>query len=173
MWLCRKRRGFRASVAVAARESCNAGDVARHSPTVSTMIRISHRTTPTSSISMRHFTTVVAAATAAFTSVSLGAQTATIVYKLGTDTVAIEQYTRAGNKMSGEMVQRNGPTVGRVVYDITFGADNRPTAATSRATTAMVRRLLIHSPLHDSNSLLILPFGRMCFPTVCSVVHLQ
>lgn len=61
---------------------------------------------------------------------TLSAQTASFVYKLGTDTVAIEQYTRAGNKISGEMVQRNGPAVARVVYDMTLGSDNRPTAAT-------------------------------------------
>ncbi|MEO7997893.1 MAG: DUF2911 domain-containing protein [Gemmatimonadaceae bacterium] len=60
---------------------------------------------------------------------SLSAQTASLVYKLGTDTVAIEQYTRSGNKISGEMVQRNGPAVSRVVYDMTVGADNRPTLA--------------------------------------------
>ncbi|MEP6835296.1 MAG: DUF2911 domain-containing protein [Gemmatimonas sp.] len=59
----------------------------------------------------------------------LAAQTASIVYKLGTDTVAIEQYTRAGNKISGQMVQRNGPTVARVDYDITVGADGRPASA--------------------------------------------
>ena len=78
---------------------------------------------------MRRSTLVLSAVVAASASASAHAQTASIVYKLGADTVAIEQYTRAGNKISGEMVQRNGPTVGRVVYDITFGADNRPTAA--------------------------------------------
>lgn len=62
-------------------------------------------------------------------SAAVSAQTTTIVYKLGTDTVAIEQYTRTGNKLAGEMVQRNGTAVFRYVYDITAGADNRPTAA--------------------------------------------
>ncbi len=68
-------------------------------------------------------------ASALVASAPLSAQTATFVYKLGTDTVAIEQYTRTNNKMSGNMVQRSGATVLRVDYDITFGADNRPTAA--------------------------------------------
>lgn len=60
---------------------------------------------------------------------NLSAQTGSFVYKLGTDTVAIETYTRAGNKISGEMVQRNGAAVVRYTYDMTVGADNRPTAA--------------------------------------------
>lgn len=80
---------------------------------------------------MRHSRFVLAGfAIGLISPVSLFAQTASIVYKLGTDTVAIEQYTRSGNKISGNMVQRNGPTVARVDYDITFGADNRPMAAT-------------------------------------------
>ena len=80
---------------------------------------------------MRRLTSHAATlASALILTAPLGAQTASIVYKLGTDTVAIEQYTRAGNKISGNMVQRNGPAVARVDYDITFGADNRPTAAT-------------------------------------------
>lgn len=52
------------------------------------------------------------------------------MYKLGTDTVAIEQFTRSGTKLSGEMVQRSGAAVVRLSYDMTVGADGRPTAAT-------------------------------------------
>lgn len=71
----------------------------------------------------------LAAGVLALATAPLSAQAVSFVYKLGTDTVAIEQYTRAGNKLSGEMVQRSGASVVRVVYDITVGADNRPTAA--------------------------------------------
>ncbi|HYW31248.1 MAG TPA: DUF2911 domain-containing protein [Gemmatimonas sp.] len=60
----------------------------------------------------------------------LAAQSALLVYKLGTDTLAVEQYTRTGNKLSGEMVQRAGAAVVRVSYDMTLGAGGRPTAAT-------------------------------------------
>ena len=77
---------------------------------------------------------VAAAATSLFassllTASTVAAQTASLVYKLGADTVAIEQYTRTGNKISGEMVQRNGVAVVRYTYDMTVGADNRPSAA--------------------------------------------
>lgn len=61
---------------------------------------------------------------------SSAAQSSSIVYKLGTDTVAIEQFTRSGTKLSGEMVQRSGAAVVRLSYDMTVGADGRPTAAT-------------------------------------------
>lgn len=63
---------------------------------------------------------------------SLAAQSATMVYKLGTDTLAVEQYTRTGNKMSGDMVQRSGLAVVRFQYDMTLGADGRPTAGTMK-----------------------------------------
>ena len=79
---------------------------------------------------MRLTSAVAVLATTLISLAPLSAQTASIVYRLGSDTVAIEQYTRAGNRISGRMVQRNGPAVARVDYDITFGADNRPTAAT-------------------------------------------
>lgn len=58
------------------------------------------------------------------------AQSASFVYRLGTDTLAIEQYTRTPTGMTGEMVQRSGPAVVRTGYTITLGKDGRPTAAT-------------------------------------------
>lgn len=58
------------------------------------------------------------------------AQNAVIVYRLGKDTVAIEQYTRSASAMSGEMVQRSGAAVARFSYSVTLGKDGRPTAAT-------------------------------------------
>lgn len=87
-----------------------------------------NRSTPSANNIMR-FNPALLTVASLLAAPMLPAQTASLVYKLGTDTVAIEQYTRSGNKISGEMVQRNGPTVSRVVYDMTLGSDNRPTAA--------------------------------------------
>ena len=60
----------------------------------------------------------------------LAAQSASFVYRLGKDTVAVEQYTRTATAMSGEMAQRNGPTVTRLQYQVDIARDGRPTAAT-------------------------------------------
>jgi hypothetical protein len=57
------------------------------------------------------------------------AQGAVFVYRLGKDTLAVEQYTRTPTGMSGEMVQRNGSAVVRFTYSLTLGKDGRPTAA--------------------------------------------
>ena len=62
------------------------------------------------------------------------AQTASFVYRLGKDTVAIEQFTRTPTRLNGEMVQRSGAAVVRFHYDVTIGT-------TGRATSATVRRL--------------------------------
>ena len=58
------------------------------------------------------------------------AQAASFVYRLGKDTVAIEQYTRTATALTGEMAQRSGPAVQRVAYTIALGKDGRPTAVT-------------------------------------------
>ncbi|MFN8581741.1 MAG: hypothetical protein U0163_12285, partial [Gemmatimonadaceae bacterium] len=63
---------------------------------------------------------------------SAAAQPASLVYRLGKDTVAIEQYTRSATGISGEMVQRSGPAVVRVTYEMTVGKDGWPTSATMR-----------------------------------------
>lgn len=60
------------------------------------------------------------------------AQDATIVYRLGRDTVAIEQFTRTATRFTGESVTRNGPAVLRTQYDIVL--------SNGRPTTAVVRR---------------------------------
>ena len=59
----------------------------------------------------------------------LAAQQATFVYRLGKDTVAIEQYAHQGNRIAGSMVQRVGAAVTVVRYEMTYGNDGRPTAA--------------------------------------------
>src|ERR1700759_637233 len=59
------------------------------------------------------------------------AQSATIVYRLGKDTVAVEQFTHTANRLSGEMVTRSGPTVSRTQYDFAL-ANGRPATAVIR-----------------------------------------
>ena len=62
----------------------------------------------------------------------LAAQQASFVYRLGKDTVAVEQYTRTANRLIGEVVSRTGPVVVRTQYDAAIGSDGRATAATYR-----------------------------------------
>ena len=62
----------------------------------------------------------------------LAAQQASFVYRLGKDTVAIEQYARTGNRISGEMVQRSGAAVLLYRYELSMNAGGQPTAATIR-----------------------------------------
>ena len=79
---------------------------------------------------MRSISAVSALAAGVLSVTQLSAQSASIVYRLGADTVAIEQFTRTATKLTGEMVQRSGAAVMRVNYDMTLGTDGRPTAAT-------------------------------------------
>lgn len=74
------------------------------------------------------FVTVVTAASLPLS--MLSAQPASFVYRLGKDTVAIEQYTRTATRITGEMVQRSGAAVVRVQYDMEVGKDGRPVSAT-------------------------------------------
>jgi hypothetical protein len=74
---------------------------------------------------------------------ALLAQDATIIYRLGKDTVAVEQFTRTPTRLAGEMVTRSGAAVIRTQYDITV-ANNRPTAAVIR------RRQADGSPLPNN-----------------------
>ncbi|MEP6763170.1 MAG: DUF2911 domain-containing protein [Gemmatimonadaceae bacterium] len=64
-----------------------------------------------------------------FASVVALAQPATMVYRLGPDTLAVEQYTHANNRITGEMVVRVPGPVARVKYDVAVGADGRPMTA--------------------------------------------
>jgi hypothetical protein len=57
------------------------------------------------------------------------AQQATFVYRLGKDTVAVDQYTHQGNRIAGTMAQRAGAAVTVVRYEMTYGKDGRPTSA--------------------------------------------
>lgn len=60
------------------------------------------------------------------------AQDATMIYRLGRDTVAVEQFSRTPTRFTGEMVTRSGAAVIRTQYDIAL--------ANGRATGAVVRR---------------------------------
>lgn len=60
---------------------------------------------------------------------SAAGQSALMVYRLGVDTLAIEQYTRTTTEMRGEMVQRSGGAVALTTYAIEIGRDGRPTRA--------------------------------------------
>lgn len=75
---------------------------------------------------MRPLACVLALAAAA---TQLSAQSASLLYKLGKDTLAVEQYTRAATSLTGEMVQRSGMSVVRVLYSVTLGKDGRPVTA--------------------------------------------
>ncbi len=55
------------------------------------------------------------------------AQPASMVYRLGKDTVAIETFTRSATGITGDMVQRNGAAVVRYSYSMSIGKDGRPT----------------------------------------------
>ncbi len=61
---------------------------------------------------------------------ALTAQQASFVYRLGKDTVAVEQFTRTASRLTGEVLSRSGPTVVRVEYDVAVGADGKTTAVT-------------------------------------------
>jgi hypothetical protein len=69
---------------------------------------------------------------AAVVSPALG-QNAAFVVMLGKDTVAIESFHRTGTRMTGELASRFGATGNRLSYDVTLGADGRPTAVLYRA----------------------------------------
>lgn len=88
---------------------------------------------------MRHLpgsTTFVSAVVLLAWPASLSAQAASLVYRLGRDTVAIEQYTRNAIGMTGEMVQRSGAAVTRAQYTITLAKNGRPTTVSITRTNA-------------------------------------
>jgi hypothetical protein len=72
------------------------------------------------------------------------AQDGVLVYRLGQDTVAIEQFSRTRTQLTGETVVRSGPSVTRTQYHVTVGRDGRPTGAVIR------RRQADGSPLANA-----------------------
>ncbi|MDB4873875.1 MAG: hypothetical protein JWM41_321 [Gemmatimonadetes bacterium] len=75
---------------------------------------------------------IFAAAVGIAASSVASAQDATIVYRLGHDTVAVEQFSRTPTRLAGESVTRAGLAIQRIQYDVTLAADGRPTAAVIR-----------------------------------------
>ena len=60
----------------------------------------------------------------------LDAQQASFVLRLGKDTIGVEQFTRSGNRVTGEAVSRSGAAVSRVQYDATTHSDGRLSSVT-------------------------------------------
>ncbi|QJR36545.1 DUF2911 domain-containing protein [Gemmatimonas groenlandica] len=85
---------------------------------------------------MRLFVATLAAGTALISATSVSAQSASLVYRLGKDTVAIEQFTRTATGMTGEMVQRSGAAVARYQYTITLSKNGRPSSASIKRLNA-------------------------------------
>lgn len=71
------------------------------------------------------------------------AQDATLVYRLGRDTVAVERFSRTATRFAGEMVTRSGTAVLRWQYDLTL-ANGKVTAASIK------RRQADGSPVPNS-----------------------
>jgi hypothetical protein len=88
-------------------------------------------------------TSCLIAALCAAPATLLRAQDATIVYRLGHDTVAVEQFTRTPTRFAGETVVRSGPTISRMQYDLTL-AGGKVTAGVLR------RRQADGSPIANS-----------------------
>ena len=59
------------------------------------------------------------------------AQDATVVYRLGRDTVAIEQITRTSSHLTGESLLRQGTALTRSQYDVTLSG-GKPTGLVFR-----------------------------------------
>lgn len=85
---------------------------------------------------MRLFVATLAVGTALSSATSVSAQPASLVYRLGKDTVAIEQFTRTATGMTGEMVQRSGAAVARYQYSVTLAKNGRPTSASIKRLNA-------------------------------------
>ena len=62
----------------------------------------------------------------------LYSQQSSFVYKLGKDTVAVEQFTRTAKQVTGEVASRSGAVVTRTTYDGLLGADGRISSITYR-----------------------------------------
>lgn len=73
---------------------------------------------------------------ALYTASPLSAQPASFVYRLGSDTLAVEQYTRTASGVTGETVYRMPTAVLRFRYALTVNKSGRPVSATLAVTDA-------------------------------------
>lgn len=101
---------------------------------------------------MTRLTLVTLAVAATLPASPLQAQERLLVYRLGADTVALEQYTRSATRLTGEMVTRSGASVTRTAYQLQL--------AGGRVTAAVVRRMQADgSPLPNAPVEYRLAFG--------------
>jgi hypothetical protein len=64
------------------------------------------------------------------------AQQSSLVHRLGRDTIAVEQFTRTGDRVTGEVVSRGGTAVTRLQYEVALDRNGRPTSAIYRTRSA-------------------------------------
>jgi hypothetical protein len=81
-------------------------------------------------------TSAAAAAFAMMFSAPALSQEASFVHRLGRDTIAIEQYTRTGNRIVGEVVSRGATAVNRLQYEATLDKNGHPVSAIYRMRSA-------------------------------------
>src|SRR5688500_12952847 len=64
------------------------------------------------------------------------AQQSSFTYQRGRDTVAIEQFTRTKDRVTGELVSRQGANVTRLQYEAVLDRNGRATSAVFRSRSA-------------------------------------
>ena len=64
------------------------------------------------------------------------AQEAHFIFRLGRDTMAVEQFTRTASRLTGELLSRSGAAVQRLQYEVTIGRDGKATSAVLRQRNA-------------------------------------
>src|SRR2546429_9440425 len=112
---------------------------------------------------------------------ALAAQSGQFIVRLGTDTLAIEQYTRTPDRLQGEQVLRSPRTVHRL-YSATFGPgcaiarfvlvthdmSGAPGPADSYATAEITSdSAVLTVPLHASNATLRVYAWPVAAPFIC------
>jgi hypothetical protein len=81
------------------------------------------------------FRLVLAVVPLAFAGTAL-AQQSSFVHRLGRDTIAVEQFTRTADRVTGEVANRGGNAVTRLQYDVTLDRNGRATSAVYRVRSA-------------------------------------
>lgn len=64
------------------------------------------------------------------------AQQSSFVHRLGSDTLAVEQFTHTANRLAGEVASRQGNAVVRFQYDVALDRTGAPVSAVYRTRTA-------------------------------------
>ena len=79
---------------------------------------------------------ILTAGAVAFVAQPLFSQQTSFVYMLGRDTMAVEQFTRTTDRVTGEAVIRQGQNVSRFQYDVALNRTGRPATAIFRTRNA-------------------------------------